>query len=58
MKKCDLHIHTIPTDSDSNFIFNIEVLAEYISQMHIDVIAITNHNTFLLLFHFISKNIY
>lgn len=46
MKKCDLHIHTISTASDSNFMFSIEALADYTSQMHIDVIAITNHNIF------------
>lgn len=46
MNKCDLHIHTIPTVSDSKFDFSIDVLEDYVNQMQLDVIAITNHNTF------------
>lgn len=46
MKKCDLHIHTIPTVSDSKFDFSLDVLEDYVNQMQLDVIAITNHNTF------------
>lgn len=46
MKKCDLHIHTKATISDSAFVFSIDALKQYISKMQIDVIAITNHNTF------------
>lgn len=48
MKKCDLHIHTIPTVSDSHFDFSLEVLEDYVNQMQIDVVAITNHNKFHL----------
>lgn len=46
MKKCDLHIHTISTVSDSTFTFSIDVLKDYVQKMNIDVIAITNHNVF------------
>lgn len=46
MKKCDLHIHTISTVSDSTFTFSLEVLKDYVLRMGIDVIAITNHNVF------------
>jgi len=48
MKKCDLHIHTIPTISDENFLFCMETLDDYITKMQIDVIGITNHNVFNL----------
>ena len=46
MKKIDLHIHTVPTASDNNFVFSIERLKEYIEARKIDGIAITNHNQF------------
>lgn len=46
MKKIDLHIHTIATDSDANFEFDINKLNEYITTMELDAIAITNHNIF------------
>lgn len=46
MKKLDLHIHTIQTVSDYPFSFSIEKLIEYIQKLHIDGIAITNHNLF------------
>lgn len=46
MKKCDLHIHTIATNSDSTFEFSLNVLKDYVQKMSIDVIAITNHNVF------------
>ncbi len=46
MKKCDLHIHTIATNSDSPFEFSLNVLKDYVQKMSIDVIAITNHNLF------------
>ena len=48
MKKLDLHIHTIQTVSDHAFTFSIDKLKEYIKQLAIDGIAITNHNTFNL----------
>lgn len=46
MKKCDLHIHTVPTISDSAFTFSVDVLQDYVKQMELDVIAVTNHNVF------------
>ena len=46
MKKCDFHIHTIPTISDADFVFSLDVLKGYVEKMALDVIAITNHNLF------------
>lgn len=46
MKKIDLHLHTVPTISDSDFVFSIEKLEEYVCKASIDAIAITNHNIF------------
>jgi len=46
MKKIDLHIHTISTISDYEFIFSIEKLKEYVQTQNINAIAITNHNIF------------
>lgn len=47
MKKIDLHVHTIANKlSDSHFDFDITVLKDYITQMNLDAIAITNHNLF------------
>lgn len=46
MKKLDLHIHTIPTQSDSEFEFDIDTFKEYVSTLNIDGVAITNHNHF------------
>lgn len=46
MKKCDLHIHTKTSVSDSDFVFSIDILKQYVSKMQIEVIAITNHNMF------------
>lgn len=46
MKKIDLHLHTIPTVSDSEFDFSIEKLIEYIEVEKLEAIAITNHNIF------------
>jgi len=58
MKKLDLHVHTIKTISDSAFTFSIEKLKEYVEVMHIDCIAITNHNVFdLAQFRYISENL-
>lgn len=48
MKKIDLHIHTISTISDYEFIFSIEKLKEYVQTQNINAIAITNHNIFNL----------
>ena len=46
MIKVDFHIHTISTLKDSYFDFDINVLNQYINEMEIDCIAITNHNIF------------
>jgi PHP N-terminal domain protein len=46
MKAIDLHIHTIATKSDSDFVFSMESLEQYIEDMKLDIIAITNHNIF------------
>lgn len=46
MKKLDLHLHTICTVSDSDFDFSVEKLKEYVTELKIDGIAITNHNIF------------
>lgn len=46
MKKCDFHIHTVPTISDADFVFSLDVLKGYVEKMALDVIAITNHNLF------------
>lgn len=48
MRKIDLHIHTIKTDLDASFEFDMDVLKEYVSEKGIDAIAITNHNLFNL----------
>ncbi|WP_099203921.1 histidinol-phosphatase [Scatolibacter rhodanostii] len=58
MKKFDLHVHTVPTISDSQFDFHFETLKEYVTLLHIDCIAITNHNIFdLSQFRYISENL-
>lgn len=46
MKKIDLHLHTVPSLSDSQFDFSLEKLKEYVRTTEIDCIAITNHNLF------------
>lgn len=46
MKKIDLHIHTVKTDSDSPFTFSMDTLKRYVSEVKLDAIAITNHNLF------------
>ena len=46
MKKIDLHIHTVATINDNEFIFSIDKLEEYVAKAGLDAIAITNHNTF------------
>jgi hypothetical protein len=56
MKKIDLHLHTIPSISDSHFDFSLLTLQNYVSHSGIDCIAITNHNLFdLSQFEEISK---
>lgn len=44
MKKIDFHIRTINTISDNGFSFSLDHLSNYVSNMQLDAIAITNHN--------------
>lgn len=46
MKKIDLHIHTVPTRSDSFFTFSIDVFKRYVLEAHLDAVAVTNHDVF------------
>ena len=46
MKRCDLHIHTVPSVSDRMFTYDKDVLQDYVAKTKLDVIAITNHNLF------------
>lgn len=46
MKKIDLHIHTVPSLSDSPFTFDLDMLKRYVSESALDAIAITNHDIF------------
>ena len=46
MKKIDLHIHTVNTQSDPDFEFSLETLKGYVKEKALDAIAITNHNLF------------
>ena len=50
MKKVDLHVHTIATEKDADFVFDIDKLQLYVQISKLDAIAITNHNTFDKLF--------
>ncbi len=58
MKKIDLHIHTVPTISDSRFVFSLDVFRRYVSEVKLDAVAVTNHNVFdMEQFRRISQNI-
>jgi len=46
LKKIDLHIHTVPSITDSHFEFCLDKMKEYVNRLEIDCIAITNHNLF------------
>lgn len=46
MKKVDLHIHTVATASDSRFAFSLDAFARYVTEAHLDAVAVTNHNVF------------
>ena len=46
MKKVDLHLHTIATQSDARFDFSLDTLKKYVEVTELDCIAITNHNVF------------
>ena len=46
MKKIDLHVHTMATSKDSDFVFDIDKMQLYVQISKLDAIAITNHNMF------------
>lgn len=46
MKKIDLHIHTVPTKSDSTFVYSFDAFKRYVTDSCLDAVAITNHNMF------------
>lgn len=46
LKKIDLHMHTIPTVSESHFQFSLEKLKQYVCSASLDAVAITNHDMF------------
>lgn len=46
MKKIDLHIHTVPGISDSDFVFCLDAFKRYVSEASLDAVAVTNHNLF------------
>lgn len=46
MKKIDLHIHTVPTVSDSAFTFSVDTFKRYVEGAHLDAVAVTNHDVF------------
>jgi predicted metal-dependent phosphoesterase TrpH len=46
LKKIDLHIHTIPTISDSGFTFSLDTFKRYADEARLDAVAITNHDVF------------
>lgn len=46
MRKIDLHIHTLATESDNAFNFSLDKLVDYVRRSKLDAIAITNHNIF------------
>jgi len=46
LKKIDLHIHTVPTISDSEFIFSLDAFKRYVAETNLDAVAVTNHDVF------------
>lgn len=46
MIKVDFHIHTISTIKDVDFSFDLQTLNQYVNEIGLDCIAITNHNYF------------
>jgi len=46
VKKIDLHVHTVATVNDSDFVFSMDTLQRYVQQCELDAIAVTNHNVF------------
>lgn len=46
MKKIDLHVHTVPAISDSQFVFSLDTFKRYVSEAKLDAVAVTNHDIF------------
>jgi len=46
MQKIDLHIHTVSSSQDRDFLFSEKKLQQYINEVGLNCIAITNHNLF------------
>lgn len=46
MKKIDLHIHTVSTQSDVPFEFDLAAFQEYVATAKLDAVAVTNHDVF------------
>lgn len=46
MKKIDFHIHTTPSVRDSDFLFSMGTLIDYVRERNLDAIAVTNHDLF------------
>lgn len=46
MKKVDLHIHTVPTISESTFTFSLDTFRRYVGEARLDAVAVTNHDIF------------
>jgi len=46
LKEIDLHIHTVPTFSDSAFTFSIDTFKRYVTELRLDAVAVTNHDVF------------
>lgn len=46
LRKIDLHIHTVPTFSDSAFNFSLDTFKRYVTEAHLDAVAVTNHDMF------------
>lgn len=46
MIRADLHIHTLATAWDEPFEFDLDQLRQHVLDNRLDVIAVTNHNTF------------
>jgi len=46
VRKIDLHIHTVPGFSDSEFVFCLDSFKRYVSEAKLDAVAVTNHNLF------------
>lgn len=58
MIKIDFHIHTITTNKEKAFEFDLGTLSSYVRERQVDAIAITNHNVFdATQFHRISQEL-